>query len=89
MDYCFGGKNPYMPALPDRDPPAASQQKSEIGTGEHLTPSRFRQSIEPDSMPAGTHPCAEWISAAAEREEVAERNIGRNWERGAGKHLAG
>jgi hypothetical protein len=78
-----------MPAVPYRDPSAASQQKAKIGTGEHLTHSRFRQSIDPDSMPAGTHPCAEWISAAAEREEVAERNVGRKWERGAGKHLAG
>jgi len=45
--------------------------------------------IDPESMPARCHPGAEWISATGQCEEVAERNIGGKWERGAGKHLAG
>jgi hypothetical protein len=76
VDHCFAGKHLYQPALPDRDPPAVPQQEAEIGTGEHLTPSGFGQSIDPEPMPARCHPCAEWISATGQREEVAERNIG-------------
>lgn len=89
VDQGVAGENGDVPADPDRDPGAASQKKAKIRTGEHATESGSGDPINPDPMPAGTHPCAEWVGATRKCEELTEWNVGWEGERRACNHVAG